>query len=163
AARLIAVPIMAIDTVAALSEVLIKHRLLEPAQLSQTARWQGRFPDARSLARDLVQRGWLTPYQINQIFQGNARELVLGSYILLERLGEGGMGHVFKARNQKLGRTVALKVIRKEHLADKEAVQRFRREMQIIAQLSHPNVVAALDADQTDDALFLVMQFVEGV
>src|SRR5262249_36253967 len=130
---------MAIDTVAALNEQLARNRLLEPGQLGQISRWQARFSDPRSLARELLQRGWLTAYQINQLFQGNGRDLVLGSYVLLERLGEGGMGQVFKARNQRLGRIVALKVIRKEKLADAEAVQRFRREMQAFAQLSHPN------------------------
>lgn len=153
---------MAIDTVAALADALAKNRLLEAAQFTEMARWQARFHDPRALARELLGRGWLTPYQINQLFQGNGRDLVLGSYILLERLGEGGMGQVFKARNQKLGRIVALKVIRKDRLSDEEAVQRFRREMKAVAQLSHPNVVTAIDADQTDDALFLVMEFVEG-
>src|SRR5262245_32710159 len=104
---------MAIDTVAALHEALAKNRLLEPAQLSQVGRWQTRFTDPLALARELLMRGVLTPYQINQLFLGNGRDLVLGSYILLERLGEGGMGQVFKAKSQRLGRIVALKVIRK--------------------------------------------------
>jgi serine/threonine-protein kinase len=154
---------MAIDTVAALNEALVKNRLLEPAQQSQVTRWQTRFTDPLAMARELLMRGLLTPYQINQLFLGNGRDLVLGSYILLERLGEGGMGQVFKARNQRLGRIVALKVIRKEKLADTEAVQRFRREMQAVAQLAHPNMVAALDADAAEDALFLAMEYVEGV
>src|SRR6516165_4024610 len=130
-------PDMAIDTVAALSDALTKNRLLDAAQFTQMARWQARFLDPRALARELLGRGWLTPYQINQLFQGNGRDLVLGSYILLERLGEGGMGQVFKARHQKLGRIVALKVVRKEKLADPELVQRFRREMHAVAQPPH--------------------------
>jgi WD40 repeat protein/serine/threonine protein kinase len=156
-------PDMAIDTVAALSDALTKNRLLDATQFTQMARWQARFLDPRALARELLGRGWLTPYQINQLFQGNGRDLVLGSYILLERLGEGGMGQVFKAKHQKLGRIVALKVVRKEKLADPELVGRFRREMQAVAQLSHPNVVSAIDADQTDDALFFSMEYVEGI
>src|SRR5207245_2837036 len=75
-----------------------------------------RFPDARALARELVQRGWLTPFQVNQLFLGRGQDLLLGSYVLLERLGEGGMGAVFKARNWKLGQVVALKVIKKASL-----------------------------------------------
>ncbi|OAI54255.1 hypothetical protein AYO44_15270 [Planctomycetaceae bacterium SCGC AG-212-F19] len=154
---------MGIDTVAALNEELVKNQLLEATQLSQVARLQARAADARGLARELVQRGWLTPYQVNQLFQGHGKDLVLGHYLLLERLGEGGMGQVFKARHARLGRIVALKVIRKDKLADPEAVGRFRREIQAVAQLSHPNVVAAFDADQTDDALFLIMEYVEGI
>jgi len=154
---------MAIETAAALHEALARHHLLDTAQLAQIGQAQARFPSARALAKELVQRGLLTPYQVNQLFQGNGRELVLGHYVLLERLGEGGMGLVFKARQQKLGRIVALKVIRKDKLADTEAVQRFRREITVVAQLSHPNVVAAIDADQADEAHFLIMEYVDGV
>src|SRR5688500_1332415 len=114
---------MAIDTSAALVEVLRKHRLLEPAALEECAKLQAKHPDPKALARELVTRKRLTPYQINQIFQGRGQELLFGSYILLERLGEGGMGQVFKARNWKMDRTVALKVIRKDKLKHPEAVR----------------------------------------
>ena len=73
---------------------------------------------------------------------------MLGPYVLLERLGEGGMGAVFKARHRNLGRVVALKVIRKDRLAQPEAVKRFQREIRAAAQLSHPNIVLAFDADE---------------
>src|SRR5438105_626646 len=98
---------------------LHESRLLTPEQLHELSRdLQARFPEQRALARELVQRGWLTPFQVNQLFQGRAGELVLGSYVLLERLGEGGMGTVFKARHVQLSRVVALKVIRKERVAN---------------------------------------------
>jgi WD40 repeat protein/serine/threonine protein kinase len=154
---------MGIDSISALYEAMHKHRLLEAEQFAQLSGLAARFNDPRMLARDLVGRGWLTPYQVNQLFQGNARDLVLGHYVLLERLGEGGMGQVFKARHQKLGRVVALKVIRKEKLADAGAVQRFRREIQAAAQLEHPNVVGAIDADEAEDALYFIMEYVEGI
>ncbi|MBL8795553.1 MAG: protein kinase [Planctomycetia bacterium] len=154
---------MPIQTVAALHETLLKLQLLEPEQLAQVARFQARFHDPRALAKELLGRGYLTPYQVNQLFQGNVRDLALGPYVLLERLGEGGMGQVFKARHTKLGRTVAIKVIRKDRLADAEAVSRFRREIQASAQLSHPNIVMAYDADQVEDAHFLTMEYVEGM
>src|ERR1700724_1906254 len=108
---------MASASTASLVDALRQCRLLEAAQLEEVARiLQARFPDPTSLARELMQRGWLTPYQANQLLQGKGQELVLGSYILLERLGEGGMGQVFKARHRTLGRIAALKLIRKERL-----------------------------------------------
>src|SRR5207302_265585 len=105
---------------------------------------------------------WLTPYQINQIFAGRGRDLLLGSYVLLQRVGEGGMGQVFKARNWKLGHVVALKVVRKERLANVDAGRRFQREIMAAAQLAHPNIVGAFDADQVGEAFFFAMEYVEG-
>jgi serine/threonine-protein kinase len=152
-----------VDSVADLAEAVRSLHLLEPAQLDEVTRvLQGRFPEPKALARELIRRGWLTPYQVNHLFQGRGDDLLLGSYVLLERLGQGGMGHVFKARNWKLGGIVALKIIRKEHLANQVAVQRFRREIEVVAKLDHPNIVRALDADQAGDNHFLVMEFVEG-
>ena len=72
------------------------------------------------------------------------------------------MGAVFKARHLKMNRLVALKVIRKELLANPDAIQRFEREVQAAAQLSHPNVVAAYDAAQVGDTHFFAMEYVEG-
>jgi serine/threonine protein kinase/Leucine-rich repeat (LRR) protein len=144
---------------AALLDVLRRSRLLEPGPLAEAER-QARGP--QELLAWLVQRGWLTPYQAEQLAQDDGDELLLGSYVLLEKLGEGGMGAVFKARNWKLGKTVALKLIRKEKLTHPEAFKRFQREIRVAAQLDHPNVVHAYDADEADGTCFFVMEHVEG-
>src|SRR5258708_26494 len=105
----------AADLVRALSDL----HLLGAAQLSKVHRdLQGRSPapDARTLARELLKEGSLTAFQANQLLQDRGAELVLGPYVLLERLGEGGMGQVFKARHPLMDRIVAIKVIRKEFL-----------------------------------------------
>jgi serine/threonine protein kinase len=155
---------MAIDTAAKLVEELRASKLLESAQLRELDEGlAARFPDARSLAGELIRRGWLTPYQINQVMQGQARSLVLGGYRLLERLGAGGMGQVFKAKQIALNRIVAVKIIRREHLEKPDAIHRFFREMKAAAQLSHPNIVMALDADQIGDTHFFAMEYVDGL
>ncbi|MBL8798250.1 MAG: serine/threonine protein kinase [Planctomycetia bacterium] len=155
---------MSIATVSSLVEVLRQYRLLEASQLDELQQsWLAKFPEPRALARELLQRGWLTAYQVNQLFQGKAAELVLGGYVLLERIGEGGMGLVFKARHQKLGRIVALKIIRQDRLSNPEALYRFKREILATAQLSHPNVVHSYDADQIGDRHLIAMEYVDGV
>ncbi|HTU19157.1 MAG TPA: serine/threonine-protein kinase [Gemmataceae bacterium] len=155
---------MAIASVRDLVEALSRGRLLETHQLSELGRTLPSRPgDPMLLARELLQRGWLTPYQINQLFQGHVSDLNLDHYVLLERLGEGGMGQVFKAREVRLGRLVALKVLRKERTNKPEIVDRFYQEIQAAAQLSHPNIVHAYDAEQVGDAHVFSMEYVDGI
>jgi urea transport system substrate-binding protein len=84
-------------------------------------------------------------------------------YKILEMLGAGGMGVVYKATDEFMQRPVALKVIGGGKPADQEAIDRFQREVQMQAQLSHPNIVAAYDTGQLGDSYFLVMEYVEGI
>jgi serine/threonine-protein kinase len=154
---------MALDSVTDLVELLRQCRLLEPAQEAELLRHLvSGFREPRALARELIRRGWLTPYQANQLLLGRGRDLLLGSYVLLERLAKGGMGQVFKAKNWKVGRVVALKVILKERLTWPGIVRRFRREILAAAHLNHPNVVHAYDADEVRGTYFFVMEYVEG-
>jgi serine/threonine protein kinase/WD40 repeat protein len=146
---------------AQLQDVLRQQKLLTTAQLAELSK-AGRDTNPRALAKRLLERNWLTPYQVNQLLQGRGHELAMGPYVLLERLGEGGAGQVFKARHQKLERVAALKVIRKELLADAEILSRFYREIQVLSQLDHPNVVHAYDAGPAGATHFLAMEYVEG-
>ncbi len=140
-------------------------QLLDASQLQEMRSWISEFqPDPTALAKELIRRGWLTTFQAKETSKGRARELTLGSYRLLELLGEGGMGRVFKAKHLRLGRDVALKVIRKEKLSNPAVVGRFRQEIHAAAQLSHPNVVLAFDAEEAGDGgLCLSMEYVEGI
>jgi tRNA A-37 threonylcarbamoyl transferase component Bud32 len=83
-------------------------------------------------------------------------------YWVVKVLGAGGMGVVYKARHLLMERAVALKVICRDLTEERAAVERFRREVKAAAQLQHPNIVTAYDADQAGEAHFLVMEFVEG-
>src|SRR5262249_51737777 len=114
------------ESVANLVEALGQYRVLDPVQLEELRRdLLPRFAHAlRGLAAALLKRQWATPLQISRLFAGRGQELMLGSYVLLERIGEGGMGQVFKARNWKIGRIVALKLIRKELITNPLAVAR---------------------------------------
>jgi len=109
-----------------------------------------------------VKRGLLTRYQARRLWKGEGASLFLSQYVLLDKLGDGGMGSVFRARHLRMDREVALKVMRPEKLANSEAVRRFHREIRAAATLSHENVVMAFDADQAGDVHFFAMEFVDG-
>jgi len=114
------------------------------------------------LSRALVKAGKLTPYQAAAVYQKKSRGLLIGNYVILDKLGQGGMGVVFKARHRRLGRVGALKILPPSFARDRTAVMRFRREVEAAGLLKHPNLVAALDADEDRGVHFLVMDYVEG-
>ncbi|OYV89112.1 MAG: hypothetical protein B7Z73_07220, partial [Planctomycetia bacterium 21-64-5] len=87
----------------------------------------------------------------------------LGEYAILEAIGRGGMGTVYRAVHTRLDKVVAIKVLSPHRLGDAAAVPRFEREMRAVGKLSHPNIVAATDAGEVGGALFLVMEFVDGI
>jgi serine/threonine-protein kinase len=117
---------------------------------------------AAALADWLVQAGRLTRFQADAILAGRLAELSIGNYIVLDRLGAGGMGTVYKARHRRMKRVVALKFLPRESAGQSGFAERFQREVETIAQLSHPNIVMAFDADEAPRGLFLVMEFVDG-
>ncbi|HHY47339.1 MAG TPA: Stk1 family PASTA domain-containing Ser/Thr kinase [Firmicutes bacterium] len=86
-----------------------------------------------------------------------------GRYTILEKLGEGGMAEVYKARCSVLNRIVAVKVLRPQFAGDEDFVERFRREGQAAASLSHPNVVSIYDVGQDGDKHYIVMEYVRGL
>ena len=85
-----------------------------------------------------------------------------GSYELIEQIGEGGMGVVYKARQRTLNRIVALKMMRSGSLASESEVKRFRSEAQAVARLQHPNVVAIHEVGEQDGQFFFSMDYIEG-
>lgn len=131
---------MPVESVNSLVNTLEAGGFLDAVQVKELAALRARFADPKALAKELVKQGWLTIFQVNLLFQGKEKELFLGSYLLLDRLGEGGMGTVYKARHRNLDRIDALKVIRKDHLANAQSVQRFKQEAKAAAKVFHPNM-----------------------
>jgi serine/threonine-protein kinase len=154
---------MSTDAVRTFVAQLRQAQLLEPAQQQEAERLGQTAARPAELAGALVKRGWITPYQANQVARGRGAELVLGSYTVLEPLARGGMGQVFKARHRYLHRLVALKFIRPEQRDSQDTVQRFQREVRLLADLRHPHIVQAHDAGNVGEVWFLAMELLEGV
>src|SRR5262245_12668829 len=137
--------------------------LLSPTELEELESLRRRIPDTQVLARELVRRGLLTGYQLDQLGRGRTAHLLLGPYRILEPIGEGATGQVFKARHGTLARLVALKVLHEDQVANPRTVQRFLREARAAAHLRHPNIVLAHDAGEAGGRHYLAMEYVDGV
>jgi PAS domain S-box-containing protein len=156
-------PASSVVSLAVLVDALRQYRLLQAAQLEQVERnLQSQFPDPPALVQELIERNWLTAYQASKLLQGTGQELLLGEYIVLERLGLGGSGQVFKVRHRDLGSTVAIKLLRKELVHDRNALKRHQRELQAARLLDHPNILRTLDVEEVASANMLVMEYTEG-
>ena len=86
----------------------------------------------------------------------------LGPYEILALLGAGGMGEVYRAKDTRLGREVAIKILPEAFAGDAERVARFQREAKVLASLNHPNIAAVYGFEESDAKQFLVLELVEG-
>ncbi len=144
-------------------ERLRQSHLLSQSQCEQVVqRFAGATPSASS-AEALVEEGILTPFQFRHLISDDAQPLNLGQYRLLDEVGRGGMGRVFKALHTIMDRVVAVKVISSDLVRDPVAVAWFRREVRACTQLAHPNIVMAYDANEAEGLHFLVMEYVHGI
>jgi serine/threonine-protein kinase len=123
----------------------------------------GKVREGKLLARELIQRGVLTAYQANHILTGRGKELMLGQYRIVERLGQSITGQTYKAVHATMGRLVVIRVMAPHLAANPEERSRFTREVQNIAQLSHTNILTAFDAFEVGGLYVLVMEYVEGL
>jgi serine/threonine-protein kinase len=123
----------------------------------------GEYPsESRRLAERLIAERVLTDFQAGRLLRNKSHGLVVGRYVILDRLGAGGRGRVFKAQHRLMGRLAALKVIAPQIASRATSIARFYREMRLIGRLDHPNVVRAFDGDQIGDLLYIVMEYVAG-
>jgi serine/threonine-protein kinase len=136
--------------------------LLTPAQLASLSLIVPETTRARTVARALVERGLLTRFQAERILVGRTAGFQLGQYRILDQLGRGGMGRVFKAEHRTMGRIVALKVLSPGLIDTERAQELFLREVRAAARLIHPNIVTAYDANELNGRFYLVLEFVDG-
>jgi serine/threonine protein kinase len=143
--------------------------LSELRKLGLVSRQQARpfvaCAEPRACAAQLVATGALTAYQAEQVLAGQGRALHIGPYVLQDRLGHGGMGHVYKAEHRLMKRVVALKIVGKVRRAgsDLAALTRFRREVEAAGRLRHPGIITAYDAGESQGRLYLAMEYVAGI
>lgn len=118
--------------------------------------------DEQDFLRHLFRLKKLTRLQAVQIGRGRGHHLAVGPYVLIERLGVGGMGRVFLARHKRFGKLAAVKLVRLDRRHCSVTRARFLREVQLISRLNHENVVHAHDAGEAHGAFFLAMEYIPG-
>lgn len=134
----------------------------ELTTIHQSLSGSGSVRTAEDFAKELVRQNHLTKLQAAAVLQGKTSNLVFGEYIVLEKIGSGGMGQVFKARHKPTGKMVALKVLSADAVKNKRLVERFKKEAKAVARLKHPNIVRAYEAGKINRIRYLVMEFVDG-
>ena len=117
---------------------------------------------ADALISKLIKDGCVTEYQAEKFRTGQSSEICFGDYIVIDKLGQGGMGTVLLAKHRRMDRKVAIKVLPVTALESKDAVARFYQEVKVAARLTHPSVVHAYDAGEHRGFHYLVMEYVEG-
>jgi len=148
-----------------LLSLILQSRVLDHREFEEVSSKveNGEYPhDAHALAERLVDAGILTEFQARRLLREKVHGLVMGRYVILDRLGAGARGRVFKAQHRLMGRVVAVKVIAPEIATRASSIARFHREMRLIGRLDHPNVIRAFDADRIGKLLYIVMEYVRG-
>jgi eukaryotic-like serine/threonine-protein kinase len=119
---------------------------------------------ATTLAEVYVKKGYLSPQQsaLLETAIGRSGAITIPGYEIIEKIAEGGMGAVYKARQVSMDRLVGIKVLLQKFADDKDGRERFVREARAVAKLSHPNVVAGIDAGEAHGIYYFVMEFLDG-
>ena len=141
--------------------LLKKSALLSPAQWTVALEVSSRHDSSDAMSAELVRLGLLTTWQAAQLLKGQTG-FVLQHYRLLEAIGRGGMGHVFKAMDSRDSSIVAIKVMSRKLSANPHLVNRFKREIRASSLLNSPHIVRTLDAGRVGKVDFMVMEYVNG-
>jgi hypothetical protein len=116
---------------------------------------------AKAVADRLVEQGLLTPFQAAQLLMGR-KKFQLGHYRILSQIGKGGMGLVFLAEHELMGRKVAIKVLPRKKVTE-QSEEAFRREIRMLGRLDHENLVRAFDAGFDGNVFYMVTEFIDGL
>ena len=135
-----------------------EHRLQQQAGLAALAFGSAEFSGSLTATQHLA---FLPPEEL-ALDLDDPRQRELGDYTLLEKLGQGGMGVVYRARQNSLDREVAIKLLAAGPWASRDFIERFRREAQSAARMQHPNIVAIYEVGRHDDLNFFSMRLVAG-
>ena len=117
---------MTAQSASELLQWLADNQFLPQAQAQELRANLASFADRHALVKELVRRNWLAPYQANQILTDKAGSLVFGPFRMLERVGEGAMGQIFKAWHTRLGKFIAVKMLHPNLLTNAKVMKRFR-------------------------------------
>ena len=148
-------------------ELVLANSLATPDQVEDCVEALTTYEQAgiiKPLSAVMLDKGYLTTRQVNAVrqLQGKDEEYAIRGYTILSTLGQGGLGTVYKARQDSMGRTVALKIMFPNLVSNKEYVQRFMREAKISAELDHPNIVRGIDFGESEGFFFFAMEYVDG-
>ncbi|MBY0587950.1 serine/threonine protein kinase [bacterium] len=112
---------------------------------------------------DLERKGFITSYQRARLAEGHGETLIMDEYVILDRIGIGGMGEVFKARNRSLDRMEAIKTMNQGHDPSSSVSQRFHREAKMLARIEHPSIVPIYKVGHAQGVDYIAMKFIDGV
>jgi serine/threonine protein kinase len=141
---------------------LRKSRLLSDRKLRLIEDNLRQVRDSREIAKALASWKLVTKFQAKMLLMGRKSGFVIGPYCILDQIGHGGMGRVYKAVHRSMQRVVALKVLSPKATNTTRAEKLFRQETQAAARLNHPNIVMAFDANVDKGRHFLAMEYVAG-
>jgi serine/threonine protein kinase len=119
--------------------------------------------DPRRILNDLEAKGVITAFQRSRLAEGKADRLVMDEYVILDRIGIGGMGEVFKARNRALDRIEAIKTMNAGHDPSSSISQRFHREAKMLARIEHPSIVPIYKVGHAQGVDYIAMKFIDGL
>ncbi|QEL17092.1 serine/threonine protein kinase [Limnoglobus roseus] len=146
-----------------LFQAIRESGLYKPEQLAALDHFSPELvADLPALAERLSTDKLVTSYQGRKVRLNRLHEVLIGPYLVLDKIGEGGMGKVYKAVRTGTGRLVALKVVRAHLMTNPTVLRRYKREAAAAAKLNHPNIVALLDADEAQGRYYLALEFVYG-